>query len=73
MLAHALDAPGINLEYGEIRNPADWSAETPSGLIDQAVALVAASVGGVRLIDSMLLSDAPQAAVEAGAEAALES
>lgn len=73
MLTHALDAPGINLEYGEIRNPADWRAETPSGLIDQAVALVAASVGGVRLIDSMLLSDAPQAAVKAGAEAALES
>ena len=58
MLAHALDVPGIDAEYAEIRNPRDWSAEAPTGLIDHAVALVGANVGGVRLIDNMVLSDA---------------
>ncbi|QDV08573.1 Pantothenate synthetase [Planctomycetes bacterium Poly30] len=67
MLIHALDAPGVDLEYAEIRNPSNWTADAPPGLIEEAVALVAAKVGGVRLIDNMLLSDAPVPAVQAGA------
>lgn len=56
MLAHELDVPGVDVEYAEIRHPGEWTPGAPSGLIDEAVALVAANVGGVRLIDNMLLS-----------------
>lgn len=56
MLHAELDHPTIGLEYAEIRDPSAWTTEAPPGLIGQAVALVAAVVGGVRLIDSMELS-----------------
>lgn len=59
MLTHALDVPGIDVEYAEIRDPESFSADPPTGLIPQAVALVGANVGGVRLIDNMVLSEAP--------------
>ncbi|MEO1696913.1 MAG: pantoate--beta-alanine ligase [Planctomycetota bacterium] len=48
-------ADGIELEYAELRDPKAWSPERPSGALDAAVALVAARVGGVRLIDNMEL------------------
>lgn len=67
MLNQALEHPDIALEYAEIRNPASWSLEAPTGLIDQAVALVAAQVGGVRLIDNMELSKRPIVRATAGA------
>ena len=56
MLTAGLEHPRIELEYAEIRDPSGWTADAPSGLVDQAVALVAAQVGGVRLLDNMELS-----------------
>lgn len=52
----ALEHPGIEIEYAEVRDPGAWTADAPSGLMERAVALVAAQVGGVRLIDNMELS-----------------
>ena len=43
-------------EYAAIRDPERWTAEDPEGRLERAVALVAARVGCVRLIDNMLLS-----------------
>ena len=60
MLQQQLDLPGIDVEYAEIRDPSAWTADAPKGLVDEAAALVAANVGGVRLIDNMVLS-APEA------------
>ena len=57
MLASQLDVPGVTLEYAEVRDPDAWSAEAPTGLLERAVALVAAEVGGVRLIDNMVLHE----------------
>lgn len=56
MLGAALEHPRIELEYAEVRDPSNWTEDAPSGLLDEAVALVAAQVGGVRLIDNMELS-----------------
>ncbi len=66
MLNQELDDPRISLEYAEIRDPSDWSTEAPTGLIEEAVALVAAVVGGVRLIDNMVLSDPEALATPSG-------
>lgn len=52
----ALEHPGVELEYAEIRDPGAWTGDAPTGLVERAVALVAAQVGGVRLIDNMELS-----------------
>ncbi|MEC8495859.1 MAG: pantoate--beta-alanine ligase, partial [Planctomycetota bacterium] len=52
----ALEHPGVEVEYAEVRDPGAWTADAPSGLMERAVALVAAQVGGVRLIDNMELS-----------------
>jgi len=52
----ALEHPGVEIEYAEVRDPGAWTADAPSGLMERAVALVAAQVGGVRLIDNMELS-----------------
>lgn len=51
----ALDRPGIELEYGEVRDPERWTAEEPAGELERAVALVAARLGRVRLIDNHVL------------------
>lgn len=56
-LLHAhLEAPGVDLEYGEVRDPTSWSAGSPEGALARARALVAANVGPVRLIDNLELS-----------------
>ena len=56
MLQAELDHPSVGLEYAEIRDPSAWTTKAPSGLLEEAVALVAAVIGGVRLIDNMELS-----------------
>ncbi len=55
-LRSELQQPAIELEYAAIRDPGNWTADAPTGVLDRAVALVAAKVGGVRLIDNMELS-----------------
>lgn len=41
--------------YADLRDPENWQAESPRGNMVRAQALVAAYVGGVRLIDNMRL------------------
>ena len=52
-----LDVPGLELEYAALRPLEGWSAEEPRGDLESAVALVAARIGPVRLIDNFVLSD----------------
>lgn len=48
--------PGVQLDYAALRDPRSWSSDEPTDRMQHAIALVAARVGGVRLIDNMLLS-----------------
>ena len=52
-----LDVPGLVLDYAELRSARAWSAVEPEGELEAPVALVAARVGEVRLIDCFVLSD----------------
>ncbi len=54
-LALGLERGEIELEYGAVRAAGEWCAQRPEGSLDSAVALVAARVGGVRLIDNTRL------------------
>ena len=56
ILRRGLDSPALTLEYAEIRDAANWTAGDPVGELAEPVALVAAVVGGVRLIDNMEFS-----------------
>ena len=47
----------VDVEYAEVRDPAHWTADAPSGPLERAVGLVAANVAGVRLIDNMDLGE----------------
>ncbi|MFT6041358.1 MAG: pantoate--beta-alanine ligase [Gammaproteobacteria bacterium] len=55
----ALGGAGLTLEYMAVRDPKSWSPDSPEGDLDQAIALVAAEVDGVRLIDNMRLDVVP--------------
>ncbi len=57
MLAH-LEGSGLELEYLELRDPLAWTAVSPRGPLVRAVALAAARLGGVRLIDNHALDAA---------------
>ena len=57
LLRAALEEPGVEVEYAEVRDPEHWSAEAPTGRQVRARALVAARVGGVRLIDTLALGE----------------
>ncbi len=48
---------GIELEYAEIRDEARWTSGPPEPPLERPRALVAARIGGVRLIDNLSLSD----------------
>lgn len=50
-----LEAVELELEYAEVRDPSAWSAAAPAGELARAVALVAARLDGVRLIDCLRL------------------
>jgi pantoate--beta-alanine ligase len=50
-----LEGGGIEVEYAEVRDPERWTAGAPSGPLERAVALIAARVGRVRLIDNLRL------------------
>ena len=45
----------LGVEYAEIRDPAAWTKTTPKTPLQQAQALIAARIGGVRLIDTLRL------------------
>ncbi|MFT7486564.1 MAG: pantoate--beta-alanine ligase [Candidatus Paceibacteria bacterium] len=48
---------GVECDYAGVRDPQDWTAETPEGPLTEAVALVAARLGPVRLLDNHLLCE----------------
>jgi len=50
-----LDRPGISLDYAEVRDPEAWGVESPQGPMVRAQALIAVTIGGVRLIDNLRL------------------
>jgi pantoate--beta-alanine ligase len=56
-MRETVEKSGISLEYAAVRDPERWTREEPQGRLDRAVALVAARVSSVRLIDNMLLSE----------------
>jgi len=62
-LRAALDSPALTVEYAEIRDPESWTESAPMTPLTRAVALVAAQVGGVRLIDNSVLSE-PEPALD---------
>jgi pantoate--beta-alanine ligase len=51
-----LGSPALSVEYAEVRDPHAWTADAPAGALSRAVALIAAKVDGVRLIDNLVLS-----------------
>lgn len=55
LILRELQVAGVQLEYAELRDPAAWSLDPPSGSMSRAQALVAAHVGKVRLIDTLRL------------------
>ncbi|MEM9803142.1 MAG: pantoate--beta-alanine ligase [Planctomycetota bacterium] len=59
LLRAELQHPAVEIDYAAVRDPGNWTADAPTGLLERAVALVAARVDGVRLIDNMELSAEP--------------
>lgn len=56
LMTSVLTGPGLEIEYAEVRDPEAWSAERPDEPLERGVALVAATVRAVRLIDNLPLS-----------------
>lgn len=54
-MQEVMAAAGVEWEYAEVRDPVHWQAEPPRARMDRAQALVAATVCGVRLIDTLRL------------------
>ena len=50
-----LEPSPLAVDYAELRDPERWTKDSPAGPLEQAVALVAARCGPVRLIDNMIL------------------
>jgi pantothenate synthetase len=49
----------LQVEYATVRDPERWSAGDPPAPLERAQALVAARIGGVRLIDNLRLDGDP--------------
>ena len=47
----------LRVEYAAIRDPENWSEDSPGGELKHARALIAVYIGDVRLIDTLLLSN----------------
>lgn len=56
VLQATLDVPGVDVEYAVVRDPRAFSA-VATGSLRQARAVIAAVVGGVRLIDNLALHE----------------
>ena len=50
-----LDIPGVEVEYAELRSASDWGPNAAADEQRAPRALVAANIGGVRLIDNLAL------------------
>ena len=60
-------APGVQLDYAAVRGAERWTGEDPSGPMESCVALVAARVGPVRLIDNLVLGEGEACEISLGA------
>jgi len=56
-MRNELERAGVDIEYAAVRDRGRWSAEACVGELQDAVALVAARLGEVRLIDNHVLSE----------------
>lgn len=56
-MRETLARAAISVEYATVRDPENWTREEPAGALERAVALVAARVSSVRLIDNALLHE----------------
>ncbi|HED13674.1 MAG TPA: pantoate--beta-alanine ligase [Gammaproteobacteria bacterium] len=55
LLWESLDNAGVEIVYATLRDPDQWTKQAPKGYLVRAQALVAARIGGIRLIDNMRL------------------
>jgi pantoate--beta-alanine ligase len=55
-MLNILDKSIIDLEYADIRDPDNWTAQQPAHDLKQARAFIAGNIEGVRLIDNMALT-----------------
>jgi len=63
-LAPGVAARELDVEYASVRCALSWSSDRPAGELQTAVALIAARVGPVRLIDNVRLDLEPLVEVE---------
>ena len=61
------DAPGVRLDYAVVRDAEQWTAQDPTEPLTSCVALVAARVGPVRLIDNLILGEGETCEIPLGA------
>jgi len=47
----------IEIDYADLRDPENWQAESPHGVMQRARGLIAVHLGNVRLIDNKQLND----------------
>ncbi len=57
IMLDTLQHPDLKVEYAAVRDPNGWTENSPDYPLKQAQALIAAHLGGVRLIDNLCLSD----------------
>lgn len=57
VILRELEGGGVYVEYAELRDPLAWTAESPTGKMVRAQALIAARIGKVRLIDNLRLDE----------------
>jgi len=62
------DAASVRLDYAAVRDAEEWTAEEPTGAMESCVALVAARVGPVRLIDNLILGEGGVCEISSRAE-----
>lgn len=55
ILQNHLEHAGVEILYATVRDPKCWTTQPPIGQLPRAQALVAARIGGIRLIDTMRL------------------
>ncbi len=55
IMHRVLSAASLDLDYADVRDPLNWQAASPTGEIQQTIALIAARISDVRLIDNLRL------------------
>ncbi|MDP6122461.1 MAG: pantoate--beta-alanine ligase [Arenicellales bacterium] len=55
-----LERAELEIEYADLREESNWSADSPQGIMDRPRALIAVRIEGVRLIDNLYLPPSPE-------------